>query len=152
MCDKKEFEALKKAVGDVKHDTGNIRNSVNGIFEKVKEINGRVGDTEKKIEQLEDPRIRIAECIQKDTITEIKEKMLTVDRFEAYLEDLKVEARRAEDITLQRRALKISDETLAENKVANKVNQLKVWLIIIGTALTAIGTLLAGLSIYSQLT
>ncbi len=139
MCvDKKEFEALGEAVKAVKHDTGNIRNGLQSVHEQLKHINGRVGKAEKKVEQLEDPRIRIAECIQKDTITEIKEKMLTVDRFEAYLQDLKDEARRAEDIAIQ-------EAVLVKGEEGNKLNQIKVWLIVIGTLLT-------GLHVYSQLT
>ncbi len=92
MCDKKEFEALKEAVGAVKHDTGNIRNSQKGIFEQLKNINGRVGKAEKKINDLEDPRLRAFECIQKDAIIEMRENMsglLTIKRFEKYLDDEK---------------------------------------------------------------
>ncbi len=142
MCDKKEFEALKKAVGDVKHDTGNIRNSVNGIFERVKEINGRVGETEKKIEHLEDPRIKIAECIQKDTITQIKENMLTINRFEAYLQDLKKQQQREEDIAIQREAIVINADALNVAKVEKSNRRTQIF-ISVGTVIIAAMHLLA---------
>ena len=92
MClDKKEIKELMGAVAKVKNDTGNIRETQTELgkdLEKMeahlKKLNSRTSKVEDKVDNLENAEIREARCIQKDMISEIKNSMLTVEKFEAW--------------------------------------------------------------------
>lgn len=99
MClDKKEIKELMGAVAKVKNDTGNIRQTQAALgkdLEKMeahlKKLNSRTSKVEDKVENLEDVEIRGARCIQKDVISEIKNSMLTVEKFEAWEQKMQKE-------------------------------------------------------------
>lgn len=105
MCDKNEFADLKAAVAAVKLDTGNIRDSQKGIYEQMKALNSRTAKSEKRLDTLEDKRIRAAECVQVEPIAYIEKNMLTKDDFKEYVQDLKQEQQRAEDVALKRESV-----------------------------------------------
>ncbi len=93
MCiGKEEFKELADIVAKVKHDTGNIRqtqmalgNAVGDIETHLKKLNSRTGKVEHKVENLEDPLRREGYCVQRDVVHELKDTMLTVERFERHI-------------------------------------------------------------------
>ncbi len=103
----KMIDELKDEMSKVKHDTGNIKTSQQGMNIAFKEtnkhlktLNSRTSKMEGKVENLEDPDIKEVRCIQKPTIEEIREGMrnvLTIEMFEAWQEREKEEKRQEEE-------------------------------------------------------
>lgn len=97
MCvDKKEWgkfkDEVKESMGAFHHDLKGVRSSQDGVAvilkdmqEHLKRLNGRTAKVENKVENLEDPKRKEGYCIQKDEVKDIKENMLTVDRFERHV-------------------------------------------------------------------
>ncbi len=99
-----EFKELSQAVADVKKDTGNIKGDIKSINGHLKNLNSRTGNVEKRVENLEDEEYREVRCVQRDVISEIKNSMLTVDKFEVWAKK-KEEKRREERGNLMHKEL-----------------------------------------------
>ena len=97
MCvDKDRFEELARAVSEVNSDTVSIRKDVRTVKTTLREQNSRIKtsennhvDTKHRLDNLEDPIRKGAYCVQAETIVEMKNDMLTTEKFEDYLANQK---------------------------------------------------------------
>ncbi len=155
MCiGKEEFKELVGAVAnvkeqlrEVKHDTGNIKTSQQGVTIALKDVNkhlaslnSRTGKVESKVMNLEDPEFREVRCIQKPAIDEIKDgmkDMLTVQKFEEW-----EKKKEKEEETYQ--AKKMHSEMIAVQKLENRQRQMQ-WII---SGIVGVGTIIVALITY----
>jgi chromosome segregation ATPase len=149
MCiNKEDYKQLAEAVAsvkeqlkEVKHDTGNIKTSQQGITIALKDVNkhlaglnSRTSKVEHRVENLEDPVRQGAYCVQKDTIEEMKNSMLTIEKYEEW-ERRKGKKREEEE------RKKVQKEMIAVQRIENKQRQMQ-WVI---GAIVGAGTFVIGL-------
>lgn len=145
MCvDKKDFRELSEAVSQVKHDTGNIRQtqetlgfSIAEIEEQLKTLNGKTARLESRTTNLEDPEFKTVRCIQKDVIKKIGESMLTVQKFEEW-EDKKAKDKEKDA------ALRMHTELVAVKHLEARQRKMQ-WIV---TAIVGTGTVVMSLIAY----
>ena len=144
MCDKEKFEQLAEIVRQVKHDTGNIRTTqqglgvaMEGVETHLKKLNSRTSKVESKVDNLEDAEYRTVRCIQREPIDYIMHNMLTVGKFEEWEQKKEDEKERLED-------KRMHDEKLAIK--ALDANQRRMqWII---SAIVGVGMILIGIINY----
>jgi membrane-associated HD superfamily phosphohydrolase len=155
MCiGKEEYKQLVGAVAEVKeqlrevkHDTGNIKTSQQGVTVALKDVNkhlaslnNRVSKSEQRIDNVEDPEFREVRCIQKPTIEEIREGMkdvLTVQKFEEW-------ERKKEKEKEMYQAKKMHSELIAVQKLEARQRQMQ-WII---SGIVGVGTIIVALITY----
>jgi len=148
MCiNKEDYKQLAEAVAsvkeqlkEVKHDTGNIKTSQQGITIALKDLNNRVSKSEQRMDNVEDPEFREVRCIQKPAIDEIKDgmkNMLTVQKFEEW-----EKKREKEKETYH--AKKMHSELITVQKLDARQRQMQ-WII---SGIVGVGTIIVALISY----
>jgi anti-sigma28 factor (negative regulator of flagellin synthesis) len=142
MCiSKEDLRELIETVAKVKHDTGNIRQTqqalggaVGDIETHLKKLNSRTSKVEHKVENLEDPIRQGAYCVQRDNIEELKNSMLTIEKFEDW-------ERRKEKKREDEEKAKVQKEMIAVQRMENKQRKME-WIV---GAIVGAGTFIIGL-------
>jgi len=142
MCiSKEDLRELIETVAKVKHDTGNIKTSQQGITIALKDVNkhlvglnSRTSKVEHRVENLEDPVRQRAYCVQKDTIEEMKNSMLTIEKYEDW-------ERRKEKKREDEEKAKVQKEMIAVQRMENKQRKME-WIV---GAIVGAGTFIIGL-------
>ncbi len=148
MCiGKEELKELMAVVAKVKHDTGNIKTSQQGVTialkdvnKHLKSLNSRTGKVECRVVNLEDPEFREVRCIQKPALDEIKDgmkDMLTVQKFEEW--EMKKEKEKE-----AYQAKKMHSELIAVQKLESRQRRMQY----IVTGIVGAGTIIVALITY----
>ena len=144
MCDKEKFEQLAEIVRQVKHDTGNIRATqqglgvaMEGVETHLKKLNSRTSKVESKVDNLEDAEYRTVRCIQREPIDYIMHNMLTVGKFEE-IERMKHEEKERQE------ARKMKSELIAIQALDARQRRLQ-WIV---SAIVGAGTIVVALITY----
>ena len=149
MCvDKNEWKEFKEevmeVVKEVKHDTGNIRqtqtalgNAVGDVETHLRKLNSRTSKIESRTDNLEDPEFREVRCIQRESIDHIMHNMLTVEKFE------EMERKKHEEKERQE-ARKMKGELIAIQALDARQRRLQ-WIV---SAIVGAGTIVVALITY----
>jgi hypothetical protein len=148
MCiSKEDLRELIETVAKVKHDTGNIKTSQQGVTIALKDVNkhlaslnNRVSKSEQRMDNVEDPEFRELRCIQKPAIDEIKDgmkNMLTLQKFEEW-------EKKKEKEKETYHAKKMHSELIAVQKLDARQRQMQ-WII---SGIVGVGTIIVALISY----